>query len=94
MISAPGFTYLGCHFTLERFGTRGSHHSSFNDHTATNADFKLTNLDNGKTLEGSFLHCEIIERYGFYEGHGTKYRMNPEDIIAVFDFIRHPTTDF
>ena len=30
----------------------------------------------------------MIERYGFYEGTGTPYRVAPRDIMAVLDFLK------
>jgi hypothetical protein len=29
----------------------------------------------------------MIERYGFYEGKGTIYRVDPADVLAVFPFL-------
>jgi hypothetical protein len=30
----------------------------------------------------------MIERYGFYEGKGTPYRVEPRQVIEVFDFLK------
>jgi hypothetical protein len=30
----------------------------------------------------------MIERYGFYEGKGTMYRVDPRQILEVFDFLK------
>ena len=62
---------------------KGFQHSPFNDQTKSNIDFTLTNLESGNTLQFSGLVPIMIERYGFYEGHGTPYRVEPADIIAV-----------
>jgi hypothetical protein len=29
----------------------------------------------------------LIERYGFYEGKGTVYRLDPKNVIECFDFL-------
>ena len=31
---------------------------------------------------------DMIERYGFYEGKGTPYRVDPKKIVEVFDFLK------
>ena len=30
----------------------------------------------------------MIERYGFYEGTGTPYRVDPQQILKVLDFLK------
>jgi hypothetical protein len=30
----------------------------------------------------------MIERYGFYEGKGTPYRVEPGKVLEVLDFIK------
>jgi hypothetical protein len=30
----------------------------------------------------------MIERYGFYEGKGLRYRVEPAQILEVFDFLK------
>ena len=44
-------------------------------------------MDNGKTLKFSPLVPMMVERYGFYEGHGTSYRVDPRDIVKVLTFL-------
>jgi hypothetical protein len=36
----------------------------------------------------SLLVPEMIVRYGFYEGKGTPYRVDPRDVLEVFDFLK------
>ena len=66
--------------------------SPFDDATATNSDVTVTNLDNRKELWFSLLVPMMIDRYGFYEGRGTKYRVEPRQVLEVFDFLRNPGT--
>ncbi|MEQ8766854.1 MAG: hypothetical protein RL885_23270 [Planctomycetota bacterium] len=75
--------YRGMRFTVEAAMFRGFQLSPFRDGTKTNLDVKIDNLDNGKSLELSMLVPEMIERYGFYEGHGTPYRVDPKDIVEL-----------
>jgi hypothetical protein len=30
----------------------------------------------------------MIERYGFYEGKGTPYRVEPADVLEVFPYLK------
>ena len=48
----------------------------------------MKRLDNGKKLEYSGLVPRMIERYGFYEGKGTSFRVEPKQILEVFDFLK------
>ncbi len=84
------FVYHGRRFKVEAIYWRGYQYSPFQDGTKTNCDIKLENLENGKTLSYSMLVPDMIARYGFYEGKGTKYRVDPRDVFAVFDFLHQP----
>jgi hypothetical protein len=61
--------------------------SPFRDGTITNALAIIDNLDNEKRLEFSLLMPDLIERYGFYEGKGTPYRLEPRKIVEFLDFL-------
>jgi hypothetical protein len=62
--------------------------SPFEDGTRTNCEATVENLDNGRKLTYSLLVPEMIERYGFYEGKGTRYRVEPRAVVAALDFLR------
>jgi hypothetical protein len=68
--------------------SRGGQPSPFKDGTATNAMVKVHNVDNGQKLEYSALVSGMVERYGFYEGKGTSFRVEPKQVIEVFDFLK------
>jgi hypothetical protein len=82
------FVYHGRRFKVTVRYSRGFQLSPFQDDTKTNADATVENLDNGKNLEFSLLVPQMIERYGFYEGKGTSYRVDPAQIVEVFDFLK------
>ncbi len=63
--------------------SRGYQYSPFDDGTKTSVEFEVTNLGNERTLKFSGLVPLMIERYGFYEGEGTRYRVEPSDIIKL-----------
>ena len=62
--------------------------SPFEDGTKTNCEATVRNLDNGKSVHYALLVPDMIERYGFYEGKGTRYRVEPRAIVEVFDFLK------
>jgi hypothetical protein len=81
------FVYRGTRFKGTAQTFRGVVHSPFEDGTKTNAAVKIWNQDNGKTLSYSLLVPHLIERYGFYEGKGTPYRVEPGAILEAFEFL-------
>jgi hypothetical protein len=82
------FRYCGRRFKVTVRYSRGFQLSPFHDDAKTNADATIENLDNGKKLDYSLLVPLMIERYGFYEGKGTPYRVDPERIVEVLDFLK------
>jgi hypothetical protein len=85
--SGREFLYHGRHFRTEYFPSRGYQFSPFNDGTKTNADASVTNVATGKQIKFSLLVPYMIERYGFYEGQGTPYRVDPKQVLEVLDFL-------
>ena len=81
------FLYRGRRFTVRVLYTAGSQPSPFLDDTASGAIARVENLDTGKKLEYALLVPYMIERYGFYEGAGTPYRVDPKKVVEVFDFL-------
>jgi hypothetical protein len=82
------FRYHGRKFRVKIVGFRGFVGSPFDDQTKTNSEATLFNLDNGKELKYSLLVPHMIERYGFYEGKGTPYRVDPRKILETLDFLK------
>jgi hypothetical protein len=66
----------------------GSQLSPFYDDTKANQEATVHNLDNGKKIAYSLLVPLMIERYGFYEGKGTPYRLEPSKTVEVLDFLK------
>jgi hypothetical protein len=85
------FTYQGQKFKVKVVAYRGFMDSPFKDGTKTNKSASVQNLDNGKKLEMSLLVPDMIERYGFYEGEGTPYRVDPRQAVAVLGFLAAKT---
>lgn len=78
------FEYNGQSYKMDVTSWRGLQQSPFSDNTYASSDMRVTNTSNGSSIQFSFLLPEMIERYGFYEGKGTSYRLEPEDILEVF----------
>lgn len=78
------FTLDGSRFRVTLTAWRGFQHSPFLDDTKTNCDVEVVNLDNRESLSYSLLVPLMVERYGFYEGRGTPYRVEPKKVVAVF----------
>jgi hypothetical protein len=81
------FVYQGKRFKVQVEHTRGIQPSPFRDGTASGSNATVTNLDNGKKVRYGLLVPYMIERYGFYEGKGTPYRLEPRLVLEVFDFL-------
>ena len=82
------FTYHGRRFSVDLVFYKGFQLSPFHDGTKTSIDAEVTNVDSGKKLRYSLLVPDMIERYGFYEGKGTSYRVDPKQVIEVLDFLK------
>jgi hypothetical protein len=82
------FVYHGQRFLVRREDTRGSQPSPFDDGTSSGSNVEVKNLDNGKSIRYGLLVPFMVERYGFYEGKGTTYRVEPRQVIEVFGFLR------
>jgi hypothetical protein len=83
------FIYHGRKLKVIKFtSTHGTQPSPFGDGTWTQNDAIIQNVDNGKKLGFSLLVPFMIERYGFYEGKGTSYRVEPRQIVELLDFLK------
>jgi hypothetical protein len=80
--------YHGRAFKLTHFAFRGFQESPFKDGTKTNEEAVVLNVATGKKLRYSLLVPAMIERYGFYEGKGTSFRVDPRQVVEVLDFLK------
>jgi hypothetical protein len=88
------FTYNGKKFKITITQAKFFIESPFADGTKTNTDVKLHNLDNGKKLQYSLMVPLMMERYGFYEGHDTPFRVDPQQIVEVLDFLKKTSQEY
>lgn len=82
------YVYSGVPFHTKVLSWRGSVESPFRDESSASEDLVLINRANGREIKCSFLLAEMISRYGFYEGPGTRYRLEPVDLIEVLGLTR------
>jgi hypothetical protein len=82
------FLYHGRKFKVKGVATLGFQDSPFGDGTKSGSDVTVYNLSSGKELGYALLVPYMVERYGFYEGKGTSYRVDPRKVVEVFDFIK------
>ncbi|GEM_PF-694749 len=80
--------YHGRRFKVKTAIAKGSQPSPFMDGTVSGADVTVENLETGKKMRYGLLVPYMIERYGFYEGKGTRYRVEPATVLEVFDFLK------
>jgi hypothetical protein len=82
------FLYHGRRYQVLREDTRGSQPSPFEDGTKSGSNVVVKNLSNNKEIRYGLLVPFMVERYGFYEGKGTSYRVEPARLVEVFDFLK------
>jgi hypothetical protein len=82
------FTYHGRRYKVEFVYSRGYQDSPFRDGTRHSSNAIVTNVESGAKLRYGLLVPDMIERYGFYEGRGTTYRVEPRQVLEVFDFLK------
>jgi hypothetical protein len=85
LIHIVEFEHGNINWRVEITQTDGFQYSPFNDDTKSGTDFLITNLDSDVTLRIAKLVPIMIERYGFYEGRGTPYRVEPQRIIDLLE---------
>ncbi|WP_107661091.1 hypothetical protein [Nocardia suismassiliense] len=71
-------------YVIRTDASLGPQASPFQDGTAGTSDHTITNTATGESVRVADLSGHLIERYGFYQGTGTRYRSAPEQIIATF----------
>lgn len=81
------FRYHGDRFKVTLVYARGEQLSPFYDDTKTKTVATVRNLDRQTELTYSLLVPQMIERYGFYEGTGTPYRVPPQQILKLLGFL-------
>jgi hypothetical protein len=82
------FVYHGRRFKVTVQSAKGFQPSPFYDDTRSNSNATVVNVATGKRLTYGLLVPYMVERYGFYEGRGTPYRLEPRAVLEVLDFLK------
>lgn len=82
------FRYHGHDYVVRMTCYKGYQFSPFYDKTATSCDAELENVTAKKKLKYSPLVPMMIERYGFYEGKGTPFRVEPAVVLEMFPYLQ------
>jgi len=82
---AEGFgrpTTFNEHFEIEVEGYKGKLPCPFKDNTAVEKRQTLVkNLDTGVIMRWTDLSIHMIKEHGFFEGHGSIYRLDPVELV-------------
>lgn len=78
------FFYNGYQYKISRIGFKGFQESPFEDGTRASTEYTITNIQTGERIHFSKLLLDMIEKYGFYEGKESPYRLAPQNIIHMF----------
>jgi len=81
------FEYNGRKFTRHCVVSMGFQESPFEDGTMGNEEYDIVCLENNLAIRFSTLLPFMIERYGFYEGKGTPYRVEPKKVAEIAGLI-------
>jgi hypothetical protein len=84
---AVDILYRGQRLRLQSIHYKGFQDSPFDDGTKTSIDATVENVGSGKKLTFSLLLPHMIERYGFYEGKGTPYRVDSRAVLEVLELV-------
>lgn len=82
------FVYHGKRFKALVEHARWSAKSPFDDGTKSGSNATVTNTETGKRMRYGLLVPYMVERYGFYEGKGTPYRLEPQTVVDVLGFLK------
>jgi hypothetical protein len=80
--------YRGVKLKVNIQGWMGKQYSPFGDHLSSSRDVTVTNVETGAHIEFSEMLGGLIYKYGFYEGRGTSYRLEPKQIADVFGLLQ------
>jgi hypothetical protein len=81
------FVYHGKRFKVLIQSSSSSVKSPFADGTRSGSNATITNVQTGKKVRFGLLVPYMMERYGFYEGKGTPYRLEPQTVVEVLGFL-------
>ncbi|MGM0431731.1 MAG: hypothetical protein ACQEQU_03350 [Spirochaetota bacterium] len=80
------FITVDGHFEVRVDSVRGSLPSPFGGPGMyKKVNTTVRNLNSGKEITYTDLHIHFVRDYGFYEGKGSSYRLEPEQLVEVLE---------
>lgn len=81
------FTFSDRQYEVEIAGSPNAVGSPFDDGLAGARDFFVTCLNDRSQFQFGSMQPDLIHRWGFYEGKGTAYRLDPRKLAEFAGFI-------
>lgn len=73
------------HYQVRVDSVRGKLPCPFEDGIAQKTFIQVENTALGKTITYTDLHIHMIKEHGFYEGHGSGFRLPPVDLVEILE---------
>lgn len=73
------------HYLVRVDSVRGKLPCPFEDAVVQKIFVQVENKSLGKTITYTDLHIHMIKEHGFYEGHGSGFRLPPADLVEILD---------
>ena len=75
------------HYEVRVDSVRGKLPCPFEDAVVQKTFIQVTNKATEKTITYTDLHIHMIKEHGFYEGHGSGFRLPPADLVQILDVL-------
>lgn len=73
------------HYLVRVDSVRGKLPCPFEDAVVQKTFVQVENKSTGKTITYTDLHMHMIKEHGFYEGHGSGFRLPPADLVEILE---------
>jgi hypothetical protein len=85
------FVDVAPHFRVRSESVRGKLPCPFADQCLTQKGFTtVRNAARDAEITFTDLHVHMIEAHGFYQGKGSRFRLEPEDLVTVLEITPPP----
>jgi hypothetical protein len=73
------------HYEVRVDSVRGKLPCPFEDAVVQKTFIQVTNKAINQTITYTDLHIHMIDAHGFYEGHGSGFRLPPADLVRILE---------
>ncbi len=81
------------HFEVAVEGVRGRLPCPFGDGQVSKSNTRVTNLRLNRTVRYTDLQMHLVGRHGFYLGRGSRFRVEPAELVEVLEVSAEPAPD-